>query len=341
MGAPLASPRGRRAVATLKRQQNRADGAPRGFAHFVHSLRARARRRLLCRPRFGLDLPTVTRLALAQVRLRYVVEGRPLDTAMEAALKADARAGARAILKAVARRRSANRAEGQRLRKLLRYETALWEVGVLRVAGIDEAGMSPLAGPVAAAAVVFAPGSRIPGIDDSKKLDAATRDRLAVEIKETAAAWAVGFAEVAEIDAINIYWASLLAMRRAVEGLSPRPEHLLLDARRLKELAIPQQPIVKGDAKSLTIAAASILAKTARDALMCRLDAAHPGYGFAKHKGYPVREHLVALARLGASPAHRRSFQPVRRVLGLPPLPPWPHPSSRHGAGGDVPPEPD
>jgi len=267
----------------------------------------------------------VTRLALADIRRRCVVEGRALDAATEAVLKADARAGAKAILDAVARRRFGNRSEGQRLRKLLRYESALWGGGVLRVAGVDEAGMSPLAGPVCAAAVVFSPGSRIPGIDDSKKLDAAARDRLAVEIKETAVAWSVGFAEVEEIDTINIYWAGLLAMRRAVEGLSLAPQHLLIDARRLKELQIPQQPIVKGDCKSLTIAAASILAKTARDALMHKLDAEHPGYGFSKHKGYPVREHLAALKRFGASPIHRRSFGPVRSVLGLPPLPPWPN----------------
>ena len=265
----------------------------------------------------------MTRLTLAHVRRRFVVEGRPLDAATEAALLADPRAGAKAILHAVARRRFENRAEGQRLRRLLRYETALWAGGVVRVAGVDEAGMSPLAGPVSAAAVVFAPGSRIPGIDDSKKLDAAERDRLAEEIKATAVAWSVGFAEVEEIDAINIYWAGLLAMRRAVEGLALAPEYLLLDARRLRDLSTPQQAIVKGDAKSLTIAAASILAKTARDALMCELDAQHPGYGFSKHKGYPVREHLVALEKLGASPVHRRSFAPVRAVLGLPPLPPW------------------
>jgi ribonuclease HII len=166
-------------------------------------------------------------------------------------------------------------------------------------------------------------------VDDSKKLDAATRDQLATEIKRTAIAWSVAFAEVEEIDTINIYWAGVLAMRRAVEGLSKKPQHLLLDARRLKDVAIPQQAIVKGDCKSLSIAAASILAKTARDALMHRLDAKHPGYGFAKHKGYPVREHLFALNRLGASPVHRRSFTPVREVLGLPPLPPWPKPSEK------------
>ncbi|HEY1887239.1 MAG TPA: ribonuclease HII, partial [Roseiarcus sp.] len=233
--------------------------------------------------------------------------------------------GAKTILDAIARRRAGNRSEGQRLRKLLQFENALWGAGVLHVAGVDEAGMSPLAGPVAAAAVIFEPRARIPGVDDSKKLDAGTRDKLAVEIKGRAVAWSVAFAEVEEIDRINIYWAGILAMRRAVEALFPAPQHILLDARRLKELTTPQQAIVNGDGKSLTIAAASILAKTARDAHMCKLDVEHPGYGFSKHKGYPVREHLAALERLGASPVHRRSFAPVRTVLGLPPLPPWPN----------------
>jgi ribonuclease HII len=267
----------------------------------------------------------VTALTLAEIKRRYVLEGRRLDAATEALLRADTRPGAKAILDAIARRRFGNRSEGQRLRNLLRYEGELWERGVLHVAGVDEAGMSPLAGPVSAAAVVFAPGSRIPGVDDSKKLDAETRERLAAEIKTTAVAWCVGFAEVEEIDSINIYWAGQLAMRRAIEGLARAPEHVLTDARRIKDVQIPQRPIVKGDCKSLTIAAASILAKTARDALMHRLDTQYPGYGFAKHKGYPVREHLIALKQLGASPIHRRSFAPVRTVLGLPPLPPWPN----------------
>ena len=262
---------------------------------------------------------------LAQIRRDYVVNARRLDAETEAALRADPRPGAKAILDAIARRRADNRSEGQRLRKLLQFENELWNAGVLHVAGVDEAGMSPLAGPVAAAAVIFEPGSRIPGVDDSKKLDAGTRDKLAVEIKGRAVAWSVAFAEVEEIDRVNIYWAGLLAMRRAVEALLPAPQHILIDARRLKELATPQQAIVKGDSKSLTIAAASILAKTARDAHMCKLDAEHPGYGFSKHKGYPVREHVAALERLGACPIHRRSFAPVRTVLGLPPLPPWPN----------------
>ena len=202
----------------------------------------------------------------------------------------------------------------------------------MRVAGVDEAGMSPLAGPVAAAAVVFAPGSRIAGIDDSKKLDAATRLELASQIKEVATTWSVAFAEVEEIDSMNIYWASRLAMRRAIDGLSLVPEHVLIDGRRLQALEIQQQAIVGGDGKSLTIAASSILAKTARDAVMHKLDAEHPGYGFSTHKGYPVREHLAALGRLGASIVHRRSFAPVRAILGLPPLPPWPNAPERSRA---------
>jgi ribonuclease HII len=266
----------------------------------------------------------VLELTLAEIRSRHVDGERPLPADLEAALLRDPRAGARAILATIAKRRHANRAEGQRLRKILRYETELWARGVVHVAGVDEAGMSPLAGPVAAGAVIFRPGARIPGVDDSKKLDARERDRLAIEIRATCVAWGVGFVEPDEIDRINIYWAGLLAMRRAVEALATVPEHLLIDARRLHDVPIPQQRIVKGDEKSLSIAAASILAKTARDARMAELDAEHPGYGFAKHKGYPVKEHVAALARLGACAIHRRSFAPVREALGLPPLPPWP-----------------
>jgi ribonuclease HII len=271
----------------------------------------------------------MTRYTLNEIRQRHVTEGRPLKADLEDALRSDPRPGARAILAMIAKRRFENRSEGQRLRKMLRFETHLWDNGHDAVAGVDEAGMSPLAGPVAAAAVILKPGSRIAGIGDSKKLDSAVREALAQEIKAKAAAWSVAFVEVEEIDTINIYWAGVLAMRRAVEKLSTVPQHLLIDARRLKEIAIPQQAIIKGDAKSASIAAASILAKVARDKLMRELDMLHPGYGFADHKGYPVRAHYTALSRLGACAAHRRSFGPVRDVLGLPPLPPWPSPSER------------
>ena len=259
-------------------------------------------------------MPPLSR-SLGQLRTRHVVDGRPLPAELEAVLRADPRPGAQAILKAVQQRRRRNRAEGQRLRSMLRYEHELWATGLLRVAGIDEAGMSPLAGPVAAAAVIFPPGARLPGVDDSKKLDVSERDRLAPLIKETCLAWAVAFVEPDEIDRINIYWAGLLAMQRAVLALSPAPQHLLIDARRLKDIALPQQGIIKGDQKSLSIAAASILAKTARDARMAEMDRRYPGYGFAKHKGYPVTQHVRALQRLGACEIHRRSFAPVRAVL--------------------------
>src|ERR1700744_6179010 len=275
------------------------------------------------------DTSDVARYSLDELRQRYVVEGKPLEASLEKILRADTRAGARAILASVEKRRFENRSEGQRLRKMLRFETLLWDQGQHAVAGVDEAGMSPLAGPVSAAAVILKPGTRVTGIDDSKKLEASWGEALAIEIKEKAVAWSVAFVDFDEIDTINIYWAGILAMRRAVEGLGVSPQHLLIDAKRLKEIAIPQQGIIKGDAKSASIAAASIPAKVARDALMRMLDTRHPGYGFADHKGYPVRAHYDALTRLGACAAHRRSFGPVRDVLGLPPLPPWPLPSER------------
>ena len=259
----------------------------------------------------------LSHLSVADLRLRYVDEGRPLPADLEAALASEPRAGARAVLASVKRRRRSNRAEGQRLRNLLRYETRLWARGVTLVAGVDEAGMAPLAGPVVAAACILPRDYRPRGVDDSKQLDAGERERLAADIKKNAVAWAVGRAEVGEIDRLNIYWAGILSLRRAVLGLDPRPEHLLIDARRIRDLDIPQDGIVHGDALSLTIAAASILAKTTRDALMARMDEEHPGYGFARHKGYPTADHVAALRERGACPIHRRSFRPVRDVLGL------------------------
>lgn len=248
-----------------------------------------------------------------------MARGRPLPAAVEEALRADERPGARALLQMVERRRRANRSEGQRLRRLLEMEREIWATGITRIAGVDEAGMSPLAGPVVAGAVILPVDFRIPGVDDSKKLDAETRERLAREIKKHAVAWGTGFAEPEEIDRINIYHAGLLAMRRAVEALSPAAETLLVDARRV-DLPIPQRRVVHGDARCFSIAAASIIAKTTRDRLMCEFDARYPGYGFAKHKGYGVPQHYRALERLGVLPIHRRSFGPVRKALGLEPV---------------------
>ena len=271
-------------------------------------------------PRLGNAGDVSEQPTLSELKARYVDEGRPLPRELETILREDARPGAKKLLEMIEKRRRKNRAEGQRLRKLLRFETDLWEQGILRVAGVDEAGMSPLAGPVAAAAVILPPHYRLARVDDSKKLDAKTREALAIEIKQHAVAWGVGLVTPEEIDQINIYRAGLLAMRRAVEALDPAPESLLIDARKLADVPIPQRAIVHGDALSFSIAAASIIAKTTRDGIMRELDARYPGYGFAKHKGYPVREHYDALDRLGACEVHRRSFAPVRKALGLDPV---------------------
>jgi ribonuclease HII len=266
-----------------------------------------------------MRLEDLASLSVAELRARLLEKGEPLPAGGEEALEGDPRAGAREVLRLVLRRRRDNRAEGQRLRHLLRYEADLWERGLLLVGGVDEAGMAPLAGPVVAGACILPRDYRPRGIDDSKQLDARERERLATDIRAHAVCWAVARAEVEEIDRLNIYRAGLLALTRAVHALGTRPEHVLVDARKLPELGIPHTPIVHGDALSLTIAAASILAKTARDAWMAEQDAAHPGYGFGRHKGYPTAEHFDALRRLGACPLHRRSFEPVRVALGLAP----------------------
>ncbi len=191
----------------------------------------------------------------------------------------------------------------------------LADVDMVNVAGVDEAGRGPLAGPVVAAAVILDPDQPIAGLADSKTLSESRRETLAGLIKAKALAWALGRAGAAEIDEINILQASLLAMRRAVEGLPRKPRRVLVDGNRCPALTVPVQAIVKGDSKVAAISAASILAKVARDQEMQALDARYPGYGFARHKGYPTREHLACLERLGASPVHRRSFGPVRRVM--------------------------
>jgi ribonuclease HII len=183
------------------------------------------------------------------------------------------------------------------------------------VCGVDEAGRGPWAGPVAAAAVILDPDDLPEGLDDSKRLSEARRDALAPVIREKALAYAVAFASEAEIDELNILRATGLAMRRAVEGLQLAPAHALVDGNTAFPLPCPVRPVVKGDSLSLSIAAASILAKTERDKIMVELDQIHPGYGFAKHKGYHSSEHVAALDRLGPCPAHRRSFAPIRARL--------------------------
>ena len=183
--------------------------------------------------------------------------------------------------------------------------------------GVDEAGRGPLAGPVVAAAVILDPADPIDGLDDSKKLSAKRRAALAVEIRARALAWAVAEASVEEIDRINILQASLLAMRRAVDGLALRPERALIDGNKCPRLDCPAQAIVGGDGKVASIAAASILAKTVRDAGMLSLHAVYPLYGFDRHMGYPTAFHLQALRVHGPSPVHRRSYAPVAQLVLL------------------------
>lgn len=190
----------------------------------------------------------------------------------------------------------------------------LFSVNGARVCGVDEAGRGPLAGAVVAAAVILHPDRAIPGLADSKKLSARKRERLALEIKQQAWAWAVAEASVEEIDQLNILQASLLAMKRAVMSLSLVPDRVLVDGNQLPDLPYSVQAIIGGDASQPSISAASILAKTSRDAALIELDQRYPDYGFAQHKGYPTPQHLQAIRQYGVLPVHRKSFAPVAKL---------------------------
>lgn len=195
-------------------------------------------------------------------------------------------------------------------------ERAARKLGALRIAGIDEVGRGPMFGPVVAAAVILPEHCRhLQGLTDSKQLSEKQREAFDPIIRAEAAAWAIAAVDVETIDRINILRASLLAMRRAVEQLAPAPDYLLIDGRDTIDWNCPQRAVIKGDATSLSIAAASVLAKVYRDRMIVELDAVYPGYGLAHHKGYCSREHMAALARLGPTPLHRKSFSPVAQRL--------------------------
>jgi ribonuclease HII len=256
-----------------------------------------------------------------KLKERFLDQRLPLPQGLLKALDVDPRRGARELARKIRERRRKERLENRRLRKILLFESELWAQDFKLIAGVDEAGMAPLAGPVVAAAVILPQGYTLRGLNDSKKiLKEEKRAELAAQLKKDALSWAIGFAEIEEIDTLNIYQAGLLAMRRAVYGLDQQPDYLLVDARKIPGCPCPQRGIIHGDLLSASIAAASILAKTTRDALMLELDRIYPGYGFASHKGYPTAQHYRALKELGPLPIHRRSFAPVRLALGLEPV---------------------
>ena len=255
-------------------------------------------------------------LPLTELRKRIAAEEVPVTPGLIQALKKDGRTSAQALASRLVKLQEDEKAETQRLERLLKYDKELFKQGLTLIAGVDEAGVAPLAGPVVAGAVILPQGYTLRGLDDSKKiLNEKKREALAEIIKKDAIAWASGWASEDEVDSLNIYHASLLAMRRAVEGLSVSPEFCLVDARTIPGTKIPQRGIIHGDALSLSIAAASVIAKTSRDGHMNEMDKKYPGYGFARHKGYPTPEHQKALKNLGAVAIHRRSFALVKEAL--------------------------
>ena len=255
-------------------------------------------------------------LSIEEIRQQCLDGQKPVSAQFLNKLSRDPRQGVRKLREILKRRYEQERAERLRLQNMLNFERVLWKSGIRAIAGVDEVGVGPLAGPVVAAAVVFPPNTELDGIDDSKQLEPEQRTKLAARIREHATAIGVGSAEVGEIDRLNIYHAGLLAMRRAIEALPLAPEHVLVDARVIPGVSIPQNSFNKGDGINFSIAAASIIAKTHRDRLMEDLEKEYPGYGFAQHKGYSTLEHQNAIRELGPCPIHRLSFQFIRELCG-------------------------
>jgi len=261
-------------------------------------------------------MPRLEQLSVDEIRKRYVESTEPISAQLLTRLQKDPRTGVKKLLALLKKRHERERDERTRLDAMRHFELVLWKSGIKDIAGVDEAGVAPLAGPVVAAAVMFPPNTDIAGINDSKQLDAATREELARQIRAKATGVSVGIGTVEDIDRINIYHASLLAMQRAVEGLPRKPQHVLVDARTVPGIEMPQNAFNKGDGLNFSIAAASIIAKTTRDAMMCELDREYPGYGFAAHKGYPTADHRKAFMELGPCKVHRMSFPVIHEMLG-------------------------
>jgi ribonuclease HII len=253
----------------------------------------------------------MNKFQVSALRIKEIKELLDSQTEISEELRAklllDERIGVQRLYEKYLKRLEQEKAEKVRVAKLYEIETSPAFRGQ-KVAGIDEAGRGPLAGPVYAAAVILPPGKHIPKLNDSKKISPKIRDKIAQEIKEWAISWAVGYATVEEIEELNILHASHLAMERALSALHIRPEHVLVDGNINPKLSLPTSPIIDGDSKCACIAAASILAKTERDKVMDYLAKQYPLYGFAKHKGYGTVEHFEAIRKYGISPVHRNSF---------------------------------
>jgi len=260
-----------------------------------------------------VSAPSEASLAALRAQLRAAADARALARLLRV-LRADSRTGARALAAGAEARLADARRERRRVAALFALRRRLLREGARVVAGVDEVGMGPLAGPVVAAAVVLPQRVALPGLDDSKRVPAAARERLAEAIARQAVALAVAEVWPEEIDRRNIYRAGLEAMRRAVLALGAAPDHVLVDGRTIPEIPALQTRLVGGDRRDGSIAAASIVAKVHRDAIMDRLDGEFPGYGFAAHKGYATAAHLAALRERGPCAVHRRSFAPVSQL---------------------------
>jgi ribonuclease HII len=258
----------------------------------------------------------VATLSLKEIQEKYSAPDAVISAQILRRLKRDSRIGAQRLYKVLAKRFEAADRERKRLDAMMHFERVLWKAGIVHVAGVDEVGMGPLAGPVVAAAVMFPPDTFISGVDDSKALDEETRRHLDALIRQKATAIGLGIVEVEEIDRLNIYHAGIRAMTLAVEALPTPPQHILVDSRTIPGFAQPQNSFNKGDGINFSIAAASILAKVYRDDLMTSLDVSYPGYGFAEHKGYATPAHQNAIRSLGPCAIHRRSFDYIRELCG-------------------------
>ena len=236
-----------------------------------------------------------------------------LDDPLLTELEQDSRSG---VIQAIAKRKKEIQKrldEDERLEGMLAYEKELYTQGIQLIAGVDEVGRGPLAGPVVAAAVILPKGCKIPGLNDSKKIPKSKHKEIYEAVLQNAIAIGIGVKDNQVIDQVNIYEATKLAMMEAIGQLDPQPQHLLIDAMKL-DLPIPQTSIIKGDANSLSIAAASIVAKVTRDQMMEEFDREYPGYDFAQNAGYGTANHLAGLDQLGVTPIHRRSFEPVKSM---------------------------